>query len=98
MRFGFPFLGFPNKPHSFYNKKYEEDIKPLHTCESVDSSDKDKNYNRDTCTNFDNSFFDVFGIHLYYDDILLISLIFLLYNEGIEDSSLFIALILLLLS
>lgn len=43
-------------------------------------------------------YFDIFGIRLYYDDILLISLIFFLYSEGVEDSSIFIALILLLLS
>lgn len=43
-------------------------------------------------------FFELFGIKLHYDDILLISLIFFLYNEGVEDKELFISLILLLLS
>lgn len=42
--------------------------------------------------------FELFGIQLYFDDILLISLIFFLYNEGVQDQFLFIALILLLLS
>ena len=42
--------------------------------------------------------FELFGIQLYFDDILLISLIFFLYNEGVHDQFLFIALILLLLS
>lgn len=42
--------------------------------------------------------FEFFGIKLHYDDILLICLIFFLYNEGIKDEFLFIALILLLLS
>lgn len=42
--------------------------------------------------------FEIFGIKLYFDDILLISLIFFLYSEGVKDQSLFIALILLLLS
>lgn len=42
--------------------------------------------------------FEIFGIKLYFDDILLISLIFFLYSEGVEDNLLFIALILLLLS
>lgn len=42
--------------------------------------------------------FEIFGIKLYFDDILLVSLIFFLYNEGVKDQSLFIALILLLLS
>ena len=42
--------------------------------------------------------FELFGIKLCQDDILLICLIFFLYNEGIKDEFLFVALILLLLS
>ena len=42
--------------------------------------------------------FELFGIELFFDDILLISLIFFLYNEGVKDQFLFIALILLLIS
>lgn len=43
-------------------------------------------------------FFEIFGLKLYFDDILLICIIFFLYNEGVKDQGLFIALILLLLS
>lgn len=43
-------------------------------------------------------FFNLFGISLYFDDILLICLIFFLYQEGVKDQNLFLALILLLLS
>ena len=43
-------------------------------------------------------FFEIFGLKLYFDDILLICLIFLLYKEDVHDEMLFIALILLLLS
>ena len=46
----------------------------------------------------DNCLFDLFGLKIYYDDILLISLIFFLYSEGVKDDGLFIVLILLLLS
>lgn len=42
--------------------------------------------------------FEIFGLKLYFDDLLLICLIFFLYNEGVKDQFLFIALILLLLS
>ncbi len=42
--------------------------------------------------------FEIFGLQLYYDDILLICLIFFLYQEGVQDEYLFIALVLLLLS
>lgn len=42
--------------------------------------------------------FEILGIKLHSDDILLLCLIFFLYNEGVKDEFLFIALILLLLS
>lgn len=47
---------------------------------------------------YEEPLFEIFGIKLYFDDILLICLIFFLYNEGVQDQYLFIALILLLLS
>ena len=46
----------------------------------------------------DSYFFEIFGIKLYLDDILLISLIFFLYKENVHDEELFISLILLLLT
>lgn len=46
----------------------------------------------------DEALFDLFGIKLYHDDILLLSLIFFLYKEDVKDQYLFFALILLLLS
>ena len=47
----------------------------------------------------DNSqFLNILGIKLYFDDILIICLLFFLYQEGVKDEMLFIALILLLLS
>lgn len=49
------------------------------------------NENDDFCFSF-------FGIDLHFDDILLICLLVFLYNEGVQDQFLFIALILLLLS
>ena len=45
----------------------------------------------------DNNCFEILGIKLSYDDILLICLIFFLYTEGVKDDFLFIVLILLLL-
>lgn len=51
-----------------------------------------------TASKDDDSIFEIFGIKLYFDDILLICLIFFLYNEGVQDQYLFVALILLLLS
>lgn len=41
--------------------------------------------------------FDVFGIQLYLDDIIILGLLFFLYQEGVQDEMLYIALILLLI-
>ena len=46
----------------------------------------------------DSPIFQIFGISFYFDDILLICLIFFLYEEGVKDDILFVILILLLLS
>lgn len=46
----------------------------------------------------DRNCFEIMGIKLYFDDILLICLIFFLYSEGVQDEMLFMALVLLLLS
>ena len=41
---------------------------------------------------------NIFGINLYFDDILIICLIFFLYNEKVTDYYLFFVLILLLMT
>lgn len=46
----------------------------------------------------DEEFFDLLGLKLYNDDLLLLGLIFFLYKEEVKDEYLFFALILLLLS
>ena len=56
------------------------------------------NYENDFKNDFENHFIEILGLRLYFDDILLISLIFFLYEENIHDQLLFICLILLLLS
>ena len=46
----------------------------------------------------DSEIFEIFGLKLHFDDILIICLLFFLYLEGVKDEWLFISLILLLLS
>lgn len=41
---------------------------------------------------------DLFGIKLYFDDVLILSLLFFLYKEDVKDEGLFLALVLLLIS
>ena len=46
----------------------------------------------------DSFWFDLFGIKLYFDDVLILALLFFLYNENIKDEGLFLALVMLLIS
>lgn len=42
--------------------------------------------------------FEIFGLKLHFDDLLIIALLFFLYKEDVKDIYLYISLILLLLS
>lgn len=46
----------------------------------------------------DEPVFEMFGIRLYLDDLIILCLLFFLYQENVHDELLFIVLILLLLS
>ncbi len=94
----FPFFNTFNNTYSFQYKHFPNKNTPLlqtntnskateFTKEQKNSSQKNENY-----------FFELFGLKLYFDDVLLICLIFFLYQEGVKDEELFISLILLLLS
>ena len=43
-------------------------------------------------------FFELFGLRLHFDDVLIICILFFLYNEEVHDYELFLSLILLLIS
>lgn len=95
----------PYQIFNCHNMSSRQNITPLKEKDSKkniqhDASKKQKNIKVTDIFSFDDEkpMFELFGIKLYQDDILLICLIFFLYNEGIKDEFLFIALILLLLS
>ena len=46
----------------------------------------------------DGGYFEVFGIKLHMDDLIIIGLLFFLYTQESEDHLLFIALVMLLIS
>ena len=64
-----------------------------------DSLENDNN-EKNNCTNdnktssdYNQTFFELFGIKLFNDDILIILLLLFLYKEGVRDQSLFLSLI-----
>lgn len=48
--------------------------------------------------NASEAFFEIFGLKIYFDDILIMCILFFLYTEDVHNDELFICLILLLLS
>ena len=95
--FHFPF-GFNN---NIYNYKYKPINPKIYLSENnIQNSAKpphDDNTDSQSLIN-SNYFFELFGLKLYFDDIIIMSLLFFLYSEGVKDDELFISLILLLLS
>lgn len=82
---------YPHNLQSQFNTSNRTNPNKTNVHEENDMQEERKNSS-------ENVFFELFGIKLYFDDILLICLIFFLYNEGVQDQYLFIVLILLLLS
>lgn len=101
-----PYLNFP---FQFYktpsrNPYYTQKFSPPSQFSNSVSQYKHENHQNigeeknKSNKNTNDFLFDLFGLKIYYDDVLLISLIYFLYSEGVKDDGLFIVLILLLLS
>lgn len=101
------------KSHSsFEDKSLNHGTSPVESNDKTSqekSSTKEKKSSRSYSfgpIHFKNPFFDdiespifeIMGIQLYLDDIIILGLLFFLYQEGVQDEMLYIALILLLLS
>lgn len=90
---------------SFYNNyyRYYRPYSPnrFHPFPIEDKSTNDENSNsQKKSSRYDSSdpIFQILGISLYLDDIIILGLLFFLYQEGVQDEMLYISLILLLLS
>ena len=93
-----PFLGFPpfKKPKPYY-LPYNN----IHNTSQTAHNFNEKTYTPSDFLNKgqdNDDCFEIFGLKLYSDDLLIIFLLFFLYNENVKDTYLYIALILLLIS
>lgn len=112
MILNYPFCNFSNytpyqrnsySPVPYTNRYYtpkkstkSQENKPIYSHNQQSYKEKEKI--QDINSNKDKELFEIFGIKLYFDDILIVCLLFFLYNEGVQDQYLFIVLVLLLLS
>lgn len=99
MNFNIPFFN----PSYFYNRPYcynsnitkNEHINKTPPTERIEEK---KYSDKNTSNSSSEYFFELFGLHLYLDDVILICLLFFLYSENVTDDGIFICLILLLLT
>ena len=97
----FPFYGPPFQYYTPYRRNHFSNISPpVHNPESSVSSNNNSSKGEKSSKNTEKEdyWLDVFGIKLYYDDVLILSLLFFLYKEEVKDEWLFLALVLLLIS
>ncbi len=89
-------------PFQYYNHfnyrpshhQYEHISPQVQISDSLETS-------KNSCNNADNDipvWLDIFGIKLYFDDVLILSLLFFLYEEQVKDEFLFLILLLLLIT
>lgn len=89
---------FPNGS-AYHEKKssHQSSVSSTTTASQKHASSNAKQ-DKETETEVGEECFEIFGIKLYFDDLLLIALLFFLYQEEVKDTYLYIALVLLLLS
>ena len=99
--FNFPFFNNYRYLYSNSNSNLPQRDKPLKKSDSAynkktNSSEYKEKVSEDPETS--EAFFEIFGLKLYFDDILIMCILFFLYTEKIKNEELFICLILLLLT
>ena len=88
--------GFVNPSNSSTNLNKSSVSAPFTNSTPKESSSSNSNISHSRSN--EDVWLDLFGIQLYFDDVLILSLLFFLYNEEVKDEGLFLALVLLLIS
>lgn len=99
----FPTKSYRSYPHSLKNRPFCSKNMPNRMGKFPTESNIPTHNNKEHSKKLEDkkiegTYFEILGIKLHSDDILLLCLIFFLYKEGVQDEYLFIALIMLLLS
>ena len=94
-----PYFHFPHFPFPNFNYYRRFNINPSFSKnDNLKSNNADDSPSKKSSSKEEKHYLELLGLNLYFDDILLIYLIFFLYQEGVKDEELFVSLILLLLS
>lgn len=95
MMFRFPFFGYPyNYPYYRYYQQYSKDKQKMEEEKKENSIT-----NKEKISNTINPhIFEILGIKIYLDDLIILALIYFLYKQNVKDEMLYIVLFLLLFS
>ncbi len=86
---------FQPKSNSNFNKeKYSNISRPNEFKDNPLHSEQEKKHS----DNSSECFFELFGLKLHFDDVLIMCILFFLYTEEVHDDELFLCLVMLLLS
>ena len=104
--FRFPFYSYPyNYPYFRYSNPYSNNIFQQSEIKKEEKKDSITNSNEVSNTtnsrfnyNTEPNLFEIFGIKLYLDDLIIIGILFFLYEQNVKDEMLYIILFLLLIS
>lgn len=93
-----------------FNKHSNSSTSKINNCSNFNNNFKSMNFNN-TVPRFNNissssetsqdsysPIFSFLGLNIYFDDVLIVCILFFLYNEHVDDPFLFITLVLLLMS
>lgn len=100
MNFRFPFWNYPfnYQYYNYYKRNYNNYIRDNKKDEKNITSIKNVSDIKFLPTNNEQAIFEIFGIKLYMDDLIILALLLFLYQENVHDEVLYIILFLLLFS
>lgn len=93
----YKYYNSPNTPNKLNNEQKNITIEEKQN--SITDSNKISNTINSRCnTNNEQAIFEIFGIKLYFDDLIILCVLFFLYQQNVKDEMLYIILLLLLFS
>lgn len=104
--FRFPYYGYPYNYYKYYNhynnlnqQIAKSEIDNSEKKESITNSEKISNTNNSKRSSIsDQAIFEIMGIKLYLDDLIILGVLYFLYEQNVKDEMLYIILFLLLIS
>lgn len=100
--FRFPFFGYPYNYHYYnYYNNYQNSKKVSNQTEKnsiTKDLDLSNTINSNKSKDNEQAIFSILGINLYLDDLIILGILYFLYQQKVKDEMLYIILFLLLFS